>query len=51
MYINGSLAENETPVYLAVYKHMFYTKFNIKFQAPKKDTCLKCDEFQAQSKS
>lgn len=42
MYINEnensscSLAEKETPVCLAVYKHMFYTKLNIKFQAPKK---------------
>lgn len=37
----------QDPVSLSVYKRIFYGNFNLRFKAPKKDTCKKCDEFAA----
>ncbi|XP_028166463.1 uncharacterized protein LOC114357160 [Ostrinia furnacalis] len=35
---------------LATYKKIFYEKFNLKFKAPKSDTCKTCDAFAAKLK-
>lgn len=36
---------NTKPVSLATYKSIFYSKFDLRFNTPKKDTCLACDKF------
>lgn len=33
----------ENPVSESYYKRVFYDDFNLRFKAPKKDSCLKCD--------
>lgn len=33
----------ENPVSLSKYKQIFYTKFNLRFKTPHKDTCKTCD--------
>ncbi|KAG8173045.1 hypothetical protein JTE90_022840 [Oedothorax gibbosus] len=46
----NTMKENELPVSFSTYKKHFYANFNLRFQKPKKDTCLKCDKFNAQIK-
>lgn len=44
-----SMAGDETrTVSLSSFKTIFYSKFNLRFIKPKKDTCLKCDKYKAQ---
>lgn len=42
---------NENLPSLATYKKIFYEKFNLRFKAPKSDTCKTCDTFAANIKS
>lgn len=39
------------PVSESFYKDVFYKDFNLRFKVPKKDTCKKCDEYFAKSKT
>ncbi|KAF2887174.1 hypothetical protein ILUMI_18999 [Ignelater luminosus] len=39
--------ENSTHVSLSAYRKIFYKEFNLKTKIPKKDTCNKCDSYQA----
>lgn len=43
--------EYSDPVSYAKYKNIFYSKFNLTRKALKKDTCNRCDSFNAQAKS
>lgn len=36
-------ADTDDPVSKSFYKRVFYEDFNLRFKAPKKDSCLKCD--------
>ena len=38
----------EKAVSESIYRKIFKTEFNLKFQLPKKDTCTKCDAYQTQ---
>ena len=40
-----AFCNNSKSVSLATYKSTFYTKFDLKFKPPKKDTCVTCDTF------
>ncbi|KAJ8869976.1 hypothetical protein PR048_028987 [Dryococelus australis] len=44
-------SECNDPVSLSSYKSIFYSKFNLRFKSPKKDTCVKCDTHMALSKT
>lgn len=39
---------SQKPVSESIYRKIFKTEFNLKFQLPKKDTCTKCDAYQTQ---
>ncbi|CAG9833749.1 unnamed protein product [Diabrotica balteata] len=41
----------ENPVSLTKYKNVFYSKFNLQFKTPHKDTCRMCDTYKAQISS
>lgn len=41
----------QNPVSQSFYKRVFYEDFNLRFRAPKKDTCKKCDSFAAKMTS
>ena len=40
--------QTENAVSLSKYKDIFYTKFNLRFKTPHKDTCKTCDVYKAQ---
>lgn len=43
------VVEHENAVSESFYKKIFYSKFNLRFKVPKKDTCLKCDVYKSKS--
>lgn len=36
--------KGQRPISLYVFRHVFYTQFNLAFKKPKSDTCKECDE-------
>lgn len=39
---------HEEPISFSSYQRIFYNNFNLRFKAPKKDTCQRCDRFVVQ---
>lgn len=44
-------SDAENPVSVSFYKRIFYGDFNLRFNAPKKDSCLKCDIYAVKAKN
>lgn len=41
-------SSHEQPISFSAYQRIFYDNFNLRFKAPKKDTCQRCDRFVVQ---
>lgn len=41
-------SSHEQPISFSSYQRIFYDNFNLRFKAPKKDTCQRCDRFVVQ---
>lgn len=45
LYIKWCEEQNKNPVKLSYYRYIFNTEFNYSFHIPKKDRCLKCEDY------
>ena len=44
--LRNAKTEGEQALKQKFYYHVFFTKFNLHFKVPAKDTCSRCDELQ-----
>ncbi|KAL3287741.1 hypothetical protein HHI36_002205 [Cryptolaemus montrouzieri] len=51
LYVTESETKNVAPVKEKYYCNVFFTKFNLPFKQPSKNTCQSCDGFQIKIQS